>query len=174
MFYKDMVTNDYFYWLVGIISDGHEGSYTLLLKQLFETTFVYSLERDANRAHDGLDLRDTYSYEMGGDLDIPNGCSVLEMMIALSIRCETDVMYNPSLGDCTNRWFWLMIESLGLIGMTDRHFDEVKVRTVLMNFMNRQYETDGRGSLFYIPGSRGMENEEIWYQMNTFLNSIVN
>ncbi len=174
MFYKDEIINDYFCWLVEIISDGKEESYTSLLKQLFETLFVYSLERDANRAHDGLDLRDRYSYEMNADLDISSPCSVLEMMVALAIRCETDVMYNPAAGDRTCIWFWLMIENLGLLRMTNRVYDNQTVRTVLTRFMNRQYDTDGRGSLFYVPGIKGMPNEEIWYQMNTFLNSIIN
>lgn len=174
MFYRDEVVNDYFCWLVEIISNGSEQSYSMLLKQLFDTSFVYSLDRDANRAHDGLDLRDRYSYEVGMDLDISGPCSVLEMMVALSIRCETDVMYNPVAGDRTSIWFWLMIENLGLIDMRNRVYDHAKVRTVLMNFINRQYETDGKGGLFYVPGIKGMQNEEIWYQMNTFLNSIIN
>ena len=174
MFYKDEMVDDYFCWLVSIISDGRENSYSMLLKQLFDTSFVYVLERDANRAHDGLDLRDRYSCEEDICLDISSPCSVLEMMIALSIRCETDVMYNPSRGDRTYIWFWEMIENLGLIRMNNNNFNVIRVRNVLNTFMDRQYETDGKGGLFWVPGSRGMENEEIWYQMNTFLNSIIN
>lgn len=174
MFYRDEMLNDYFCWLVNIISSGNEDSYSLLLKQLFDTPFVYLLERDANRAHDGLDLRDRYSYEAGVDLDISSSCSVLEMMIALSIRCETDVMYDPSRGDRTYIWFWMMIDNLGLSGMQNGSYDRLKIKYTLMRFMNRNYDTDGKGSLFRIVGAKGMENEEIWYQMNTFLNSIIN
>ncbi len=173
MFYRDEVINDYFYWLTGIISDGNDESYSMLLKQLFDTAFVYSLEMDANREHDGLDLRDRYAYEMNVDLAMPGPCSVLEMMIALAIRCETDVMYNPTQGDRTYIWFWLMIENLGLIDMQNGAYDRLKVRHVLLDFMDRRYDPDGRGGLFYVPGSTKMQDREIWYQMNTFLNSIV-
>ena len=173
MFYYDEVTDDYFYWLLNIISNGHEDSYIQLLRQLFDTAFVYSLERDANRAHDGLDLRDKYLYEMDMDVEYSSPCSVLEMMVALAIRCEADVMYDPYIGDRTNVWFWLMIENLGLSDMNDRSYDRFKVKTTLIDFMNRNYDTDGKGSLFYVPGSKGMEREEIWYQMNTFLESIL-
>lgn len=174
MFYEDEVINDYFCWLINIISDGREKSYSMLLKQLFETSFEYLLEKDENRAYDGLDLRDKYSYEMDVDLDVSGPCSVLEMMVALAIRCETDVMYNPSRGNCTHVWFWMMIDNLGLIGMRNNSYDRLNVKYALIRFMNRNYETNGRGSLFYVSGARGMENEEIWFQMNTFLNSIVN
>ena len=34
MFYRDEVVNDYFYWLVGIISNGKEQSYTKLLMDI--------------------------------------------------------------------------------------------------------------------------------------------
>lgn len=173
MFYRDEVLNDYFYWLLEIISDGNEESYSMLLKQLFDTTFVYSLERDANRAHDGLDLRDQYSNEMGVDLSNSGPCSLLEMMIALSIRCETDIMYNPGAGNRTYIWFWLMIENLGLLDMKNNLYDRSRVKIILINFMDRRYESDGKGSLFHVPGSTDMPEKEIWYQMNTFLNSIV-
>lgn len=165
--------NDYFWWLVDFIANGYEGSYKKLLGQLFDTAFVYSLEKDANRAHDGLDLRDQFCYEAGLDLDISSPCSVLEMMIALSIRCETDVMYNPAAGDRTYIWFWLMIENLGLSDMDDQAYDRRIVNDILMNFLNRTYDTDGKGSLFYVPGTRGMQHEEIWYQMNTFLSALL-
>ena len=172
MFYRDNIINDYFHWLVSIISNGYEESYTMLLMQLFDTPFVYLLERDANRAHDGLDLRDRYSQDMGLDLDISSPCSLLEMMVALAIRCESDIMYEPERGDRTYIWFWMMIESLGIIDMTDRAFNKLRVKTVLMNLMDRNYAPDGKGGLFYVPGMNDMQTKEIWYQMNTFLDSI--
>lgn len=173
MFYRDEVVNDYFYWLVGIISNGKEQSYTKLLMVLFETDFIPELERDINRSQDGLELRDKYSYEMGIGFDTSKPCSILEMMIALAIRCETDVMYDPELGDRTYIWFWLMIENLGLLGMTDRVFNRPRVLRVLSDLLNRKYEPDGRGGLFYVPGTYDMQEKEIWYQMNTFLNGIM-
>lgn len=172
MFYRDEVVNDYFYWLITNISNGHEDSYIMLLKELFDTAFVYSLERDANRAHDGLDLRDRYSDEMCIDLDLEGPCSVLEMMVALAIRCETDIMYSPELGDRTYIWFWCMIENLGLSDMTDNRFNRARAHAIILRFLDRKYEPDGKGGLFYVPGTNDMQHIEIGYQMNAFLSSI--
>ena len=33
-------------------------------------------------------------------------CSVLEMMIALAIRCEEHIMDDPDVGNRTGQWFW--------------------------------------------------------------------
>lgn len=173
MFYRNEVVNDYFYWLVDIISNGEEQSYTRLLKQLFDTPFIPTLDRDLNRVHDGLDLRDRYSYETGIDFDISDQCTVLEMMIALSIRCENDVMYNPALGDRTYIWFWLMIRNLGLTNMTDNRFNSRLVESTLKRLIDRTYGPDGEGGLFYVPGVYDMRDKEIWYQMNTFLGSLM-
>ena len=41
-------------------------------------------------------------------------CSVLEMMIALSMRCEEQIMDDPDIGNRTGQWFWDMIDNLGL------------------------------------------------------------
>ena len=67
-----------------------------------------------------------------------------------------------------------MIVSLGLSGMTDSNYNADYVDMVLDRFMDREYSSDGNGSLFYVPGTKkDFRNIEIWYQMCEYLNSII-
>jgi hypothetical protein len=128
---------------------------------------------DANRAAKGMDLRwrfvlrtdnrDLYEY-----LDGP--CSVLEMMIALAITCEENIMDDPRVGDRTGQWFWSMIYNLGLKHMTDDNFDEEYVAEVIDRFLNREYEPDGRGGLFRIKNcAYDLRHVEIFHQLCWYL-----
>ena len=73
---------------------------------------------DENRAIDGLELRTDFEYETGEYLDKTSGlmpkCTVFEMLAALAIRCESQLMYNPSLGDRTSKWFFEFLDNLNL------------------------------------------------------------
>ena len=97
---------------------------------------------------------------------IRDRCSVLEMMIALSMRCEEQIMDDPDIGNRTGQWFWDMIDNLGLGNMSDSKFDSLYVDEVLQRFLNRDYKRNGEGGLFTI-NRRGldMRSVEIWYQM---------
>ena len=77
----------YLDWLISIIADSEhfvDISYYRALDHLFDTEFVWQLEKDANRAQWGLDMRRRYSYEFNEDTRISGPCNVLEMMIALA------------------------------------------------------------------------------------------
>ena len=57
----------------------------------------------------GVGLRYRYSIYLKRDdvIDILNEpCSVLEMILALAIRCEDTIMANVRYGDRTTQWFW--------------------------------------------------------------------
>lgn len=82
-------------------------------------------------------------------------------------------MDDPAYGNRTSQWFWGMIVSLGLGGMTDAIFDRDYVEECLTRFLNREYERNGKGGLFTVKGTRrDMRKMEIWYQLNAYLNSI--
>lgn len=168
------VLNSYFEWLVRIVRPvDPDGSYDLLLRQLFDTVYVYEYEMDANRAHDGVALRGRFQIETGMTLDDDLPCSVLEMMVALAVRCERDIMNIPSRGDRTYIWFWVMINNLKLLDMTDDRYDQIIVEAALFNFMYHMYEIDGEGGLFYVPGRTDMRDMDVWYQMQMYLNEII-
>ena len=173
------VNRDYFEWLCSLVSDSkpnRRASYNHLLEYLYSTEFVYTLPMDGNRYDDGINLRYRFGYEHNIDgpviascLDI-KPCSIFEMMVALAFRCEEHIMYNPSCGMMSGRWFWMMISNLGLKDMTDRNYDGEYVNSVIWRFLDRKYSYDGEGGLIYIKDSKyDMRSMEIWYQMQRYL-----
>ena len=173
------LANEYFNWMYNLVCDdkySKQLSYRKLFERLHKIEFTYILEMDENRAMDGIDFRYHFAYENGYDyrevasqLDI-GPCSVLEMMVALSRRCE-NIMEDPEYGDRTGQWFWDMIVSLGLDSMNDKNYDENYVDNVIDTFLYREYDSDGRGGLFTIPYCKeDLRDYEIWYQMNWYLN----
>lgn len=121
---------------------------------------------------DGIDLRDKYA-DWSGDYPEKGGpCSVLEMMVGLSIRCENELMHDSLKGDRTSVWFWIMIDNLGLDQMDDYEFDEDYCNYILERFLNREYDSDGFGGPFFIHDFDGdMTNMELWYQLNFYIDS---
>ena len=178
---RNDLINEYFEWMYQLVCrDAKRLSYRKLLCKLFDTPFNYTIAMDGNRAEDGVDLRYRFGYECGFDnaavancLD-DKDCSVLEMMVALSIRCEEHIMDNPDIGDRTGRWFLDMIVNLGLDKMTDERFDRDYVARVLRRFMNREYKRNGDGGLFTVHHSRvDMRLVEIWYQAMWYLDEVL-
>ena len=149
---------------------GH-ASYNMLLKYLNKKKFTYILPLDENRLLDGLDLRfrfaDENSYYIDGD------CSVLEMMVALSLRCEEHIMSDDEIGNRTGRWFWEMIDNLGLESMYD-NFDKVYADKIIYRFLNREYEPNGDGGLFTVHNRNvDLRKVEIWYQLMWYLDEVI-
>ena len=167
----------YFEWMCRLVYRG--SSYSYLLTYLDSVEFTYTIAMDANRAEDGIDLRYIFGYESGYDdwviassLD-HSPSSVLEMMVALSIKCERTIMDNPDIGDRTAKWFWEMIDSLGLIEMIDSNFNIHYVEKVIYDFLNRNYKRNGEGGLFTVNNSKyDFRTTEIWFQMNQHLKGI--
>lgn len=164
----------YFEWICDLIGDCD--NYGRLLHFLFHTDFYYLMDMDGNRAEDGISLRYRYCQEMGiggSEMDRllnDRPCSMLEMMVALAKRCEDDIMTDSEIGNRTGLWFWDMISSLGLRGMVDIRFNRWKAEQIVDRFLEREYEPDGRGGLFYLPDfHRDLRNVEIWYQAMWFL-----
>ena len=178
----DEINNEYFEWMFHIVCNGRydrDISYRKLLMRLHSTEFRCRLKEDENRVCDGIELRRRFSLESGFESDYlssylgENHCSVLEMILALAIRCEETIMDDPLLGDRTGQWFWKMITNLGLGSMSDARFDRDRAEYVIARFLNRDYEADGRGGLFRIRNCKyDLRNVEIWTQMLYFLDSI--
>lgn len=173
---RDSINNEYFTWLISLVCKNRYSnsvSFKRLLSYLHDTEFRYLLELDGNRAEDGIDLRYRFSTESDledADLYLDGPCSVLEMMIALSIRCEDTITDDGDIGNRTKQWFWGMITNLGLGSMSDDRFDELYVRDTVERFLNREYEPDGNGGLFTIRNCEyDLRDVEIWYQLCWYL-----
>lgn len=180
----DRVTEEYFEWMKNIVCDHrytkYHRSWTKLLRLLHSRKFIYILEMDSNRAAYGVDLRyrfaydENYSYDLVQRVFKDRECSVLEMMVALSMSCENDIMEDSDYGNRTGEWFFDMIESLGLDDMYDSNFNEAHANRVIDKFLAREYEPNGRGGLFTVSDPNcDMRKIDIWYQMMHYLNELV-
>ncbi len=168
----------YFDWLTSLVaSDRQADDYTCLLTELFYTEFTWTIDMDENRAVDGIALRTRFEQETDCRCDwteFEHPCTILEMMVALAVRCEEHIMDDFECGDRTDEWFWAMISNLGLITYTDDRFNEHRVKTIIQRFLNREYAKNGRGGLFLVHDMRwgDMRDAEIWYQMNWYLDEL--
>ena len=178
--FRDQIINDYFEWLWNFTKCRGHSQNRKIITLLHNIEFRYSIPMDANREEDGIDLRYRFITEVGipknyqevyGYLDGP--CSVLEMMIALAIRCEESIMDDPDIGDRTSEWFWLMMKNLGLDYMSDRKFDRDIAEEKISIFLDRKYKRNGEGGLFIVNGRRDLRKVEIWYQMCWYLDTIM-
>lgn len=179
----DKRTYAYFNWMCQLVFDGRYSkklSYRRLLKVLHKIEFTYSIPMDGNRAEDGIDLRYRFGYENGCSSSMISAyldnktCSVLEMMIALAIRCEEHIMDDPDVGNRTGQWFWNMIVNLGLGSMNDSKFDRAYIEEIVQRFLERKYSRNGSGGLFTVNHSRyDLRTVEIWYQMCWYLDENV-
>ena len=173
----------YFKWLCGLVCgetlETRRHDFKSLLHKLHNIPFTYSrmFSMDANREEDGTDLRYRFSYENNYDYRIVavcidnKPCSVLEMMVALALRCEEQIMSDHECGNRTGLWFWKMIDNLGLDKMDEKHYDESLVEETVDIFLNREYERNGHGGNIFVveDDACNLKAMEIWYQMNVYL-----
>ena len=176
----EQIKVEYFNWLADKVDNGEmtgRKRYDRLLSFLFNRPFDPAIRRDVNRAEDGCELRyrfgnenGYYKVEIKHELDDVE-CSMLEMMVALSIRMEETIMHDDDKGNRTAFWFWEMVDSLGLFGLDDRNWNEDAAISSVRRFQTRKYSPNGRGGLFIIRNPKyDMRRMEIWYQMNEYLN----
>jgi len=160
----------YFDWLADQVGSGvPPHTYRKMLETLFFKEFVWSVPNDDNRAADGKDLRREF-LEDTGITDAPEdwmwlGCSILELLIALSRRLAFEADGEP------REWFWELIGNLTL----DRFIDNGRVPKqaiddILECVIWRTYKEDGTGGLFPLRFSQeDQRHVELWYQMSAYL-----
>ena len=166
----------YLTWLYGQVGSVKEKNpsltYWKLVKKLFTKEFIWLIPNDDNRAEDGRDLRQEFLAQRRvtevDDTWLRLGCSVLEMLIALSRRLSFQAEGEPA------GWFWLLIENLNLERYNDNvlnHEDSNEILDeVLDQLVWRTYASDGRGGLFPLKEAQEDQREvEIWYQMSAYL-----
>lgn len=176
----EKIVNNYFKWLCNLVcTEEVDGKYyNKLFAKLHGREFVWLIPIDENRAIDGIGLRTRFADENNIKLNeslypLDGPCSVLEMMVALSIRCDIDVMYDPNLGERAGDWFWCMISNLGLFKMDDGNFDNRIVELIINKLLDRTYGRNGEGGMFLIRNAkRDLRKVDIWYQMLWYVNSL--
>lgn len=175
---RNRILDEYYEWLLDLVKIKEHPDYYILLHHLHSREFFWVMSQDGNRATDGLALRQRFANEEGIDefvwrKALVGPCSVLEMMVALACRCEHDIMGDPIVDDDPSRWFWIMIDNLGLSDQTDDDFAKGYTDNVIQNFLMRKYSRNGKGGLFCIERTRkDIRKIEIWYQMCMYLDTL--
>lgn len=181
-------SNPYFEWLCDQVNcESYKGEdYTMVLRSLYDTPFNYIIDKDANRYDDGISLQKEYVGRMKGrpydtdisprerlEFSIHYGCSILEMLIALSRRMSF-IMDECDIDSSPQRWFWEMMDNLGLRTFSDSNmmfssdvYSFAKVNDVLSTLIDRKYaKNGGNGGLFpVLKPNKNHRKLEIWYQM---------
>lgn len=170
----------YLSYLSSLVNNRYkEKYYTQLFEHLYRREFLWTVMTDEDRSGDGLYLRRCwYDREAAGlhlspyeeDIFLTSSCSMLEMLVALADRIEGSIMSNELYGDRTGLWFWTMIRNMGLVKEDDGRYDEEWVDHCIDRVLERGFEPDGTGGLFYIHGTdRDLRKASIWYQAMWYL-----
>lgn len=170
---KTAQPQEYFQWLTDLVQINEpDHSYFLLAKTLHDYVFSAKVPMDENRAEDGLKLRQIFQDENMCVLDLYSPCTILELLIGLSFRIDSQ-MYGE-VTESVSQWFWIMIFNLGLEEFDDEKYYEnggtKAVEEILNAFVNREFDRYGKGGLF--PLSKTKEDQrkvQIWYQMQAYL-----
>lgn len=167
----------YLIWLRDLIAGSGENTkdYIFLSSRLANTEFYTLIEKDNNRAADGVYLRYKFCENFGCDDDELNAnlgtCRVLEMMVALALNGAMSISYEKT-GIGPSELFWIMVKNLGLMRFSDADvakFDDpvLEIDEILRTFMNRKCK---KTVLFCIRDTKSDILElEIWDQFNEFV-----
>jgi len=176
----ELIQEQYFLWLCGLVGisihrlDRNNRDLAWLLHHI---NFYDLVPNDGNRAKDGKKLRERYFDETGiRDCECLEGeCSVFEMLVALSERMDY-ILWESRLGRRTDKWFWEMIQNMGLElfdgsdGREERERKHYKDQEKVDRMLSRHYFWTGRGGLFPLKmGNVDQRNVEIWYQMMSYI-----
>lgn len=163
-YYSSASMSDYIHWVMSDklnLTEKECKSYFRLCEDLANVEFKWQHPLDENRATDGLELRTDFEYETGEYLDKTSGlmpkCTVFEMLAALAIRCENQLMYSPTLGNRTSKWFFEFLDNLKLNSKS--HVDDYINEDII----------DGKAFPLKI-SSINQKDEQIWKQLSAYLN----
>lgn len=172
---------EYYNWLVNeaLRLTAEYGSYRELYEYLYSRAFYAHMERDRNREADGKELRVNFfranPWLQDRDVLMAKPCNMLELIVALAIRCEREITYDPDLGDRTGLWIQTMIVNLGLRDEVDGYFNEERCNEIINTFNTRTYRRNGEGGLFVVTQrTEDMRRVEIWCQLCWYLDELMN
>lgn len=144
--------------------------YFMLVSYLYSRDYYYILEIDENLAVDAWGYRDAFI--MDNDLspgEAPwNGTysrsekftSVLEVLIVLADRCDY-TMYDWNNGHDVDRWFYILLDNLGLSRFTDDNWtndSEIQIAQIIDIWLDRIFDqSTAVGSPFPLKNPRATD-----------------
>ena len=176
---------EYDEWIIGLTTDwcSYYGNYGRLMEFLHSIPFhsTVQIPLDENRGADGKDLRlrfadasHEYNYSHVYIYLMDYEPTMLEVMAALAIRCEENIMRDNDVGDRSYEWFYGMLCSSGLDACYDENFDENTAREIVNRILERKYSRDGKGGLFTLSNPpKDLRKVEIWYQLLWYLDEVL-
>ena len=165
----------YFKWLYSQVASlrlkNPARTHWSLALDLHKKEFLWSVPNDDNRLEDGRDLRhefvELHEIENPDPAWLDLGCSMLEMLIALSRRISFDAEGDP------RDWFWHMLENVDIAKYNDKVYNDNAQRDIdqaLEIIIYRRYAASGRGGLFPLRNPvRDQREVELWYQASAYL-----
>lgn len=152
---------DWLLWRVGF--DGKK--YDWLMDKIHDSPFEATIERDWNRAEDGKMLRDDFFENSDLEIDYDKPCSVLEMLVGLSIRIDEEFIGNPN-NPHPEVIFEEMLENLGVLYCSSNE----QIMNIIERWILREFDYNGEGSIFPIKNPNTDQRYlEIWDQMQEYL-----
>lgn len=178
----ESVRETYIQWLYSKVggTDRKYNHFWRVIRRLHQREFYFIVPNDVNRVEDGKALRgefaDEYQYDVNlivRALDFP--CTMLEMLVAFAVRIDSDIMWDPDVGDRSAYWFWKMLENAGLNlkKFSDENFDEnciFELEELINRVVSRHYNRHGEGGLFPVMETKkDLRRVELWYQMHFWI-----
>ena len=164
----------YLEWLYGQIGSVRNRnptrSFWKLARQLYTKEFVWTVPNDDNRVEDGRDLRLEFLdlYDEIADEWVNLGCSMLEMLVALSRRAAFEETSKTPLD-----WFWTFLQNISVDWFNDKVYTreaEALIDDTLDTVIYRRYAANGRRGLFPLKyPDRDQRDVELWYQLAAYL-----
>ena len=152
--------------------------FTLALK-MFNLKFKAIVDRDRNRISDGRRLREDFALLSSRYKDYKiidrDGASMLEVVIAMCQRFDTNVMMTETCEDRSSEWFWMMLKNASLDIFVDSGFTvednnaSIMCDSILEMINDRSYSKDGKGGFFPLKHSKNDQTKrELWLQMHEY------
>ena len=152
------------------VNSGDLNDYIPLLHQLYAIEFKVKLPKDNDRVAKAMLMRRQFEEISGYDLNNMYGCSVLEVLVGLSVIIAEDILGDEEAPELKLVLFMDFLNNLGLMGCVGDRYDRGDACIRVEIWMNRDFEPDGLGSPFPLNNPPGdMRDAEIWKQAMWYL-----
>lgn len=170
-----IIFNKYTMWLGRKVATNETSHYIFLLEELNKVEYYFIHPLDQARVIDALELRKQFATEDGSNAiyDVmPGSCTALELLVAMAERADY-TLYNTADGSRTGQFFWLFVENLGLLYLSDDNwsFEAANfIRVTVNKWFDRRFNPNGYGSPWPIPTTRvDLTTVSFWDAMQWYL-----